>query len=173
MPHYARASNEVENRVPASWVESANGLFCRWNELIHDASEAEFHLHAIIFEQHFSLQLYKPSFWIRSLWGWCSMEGHSHWLFGLFVGLTNGRWHECQYDDSGTQLHILLTTSSSNLSSAEDICKPEYLTPPVSNWTNFWYLKRTFRTFKVVGMGFWELSVSCQGKWCFLWEEEL
>ena len=43
----------------------------------------------------------------------------------------------------------LLTTSSSNLSSVEDICKPEYLPPTAYYWINsFCYLQRIFRAFQ-------------------------
>lgn len=45
--------------------------------------------------------------------------------------------------------NILLTTSSSFLSSLEDICKPQYLPPHTHYCANSqWSLKRTFRAFQ-------------------------
>jgi len=51
-------------------------------------------------------------------------------------------------------IHILLTISSSNLSSVEDLCKLEYLPPSAYYWINsLCYLQRTFRAFE----------------WCQMW----
>lgn len=47
------------------------------------------------------------------------------------------------------QNNTLLTTSNSNLSSVEDTCKPECLSPTARHWNNsFCSLQRTFRAFQ-------------------------